>query len=511
MSRNDDLPMTLEQFGNLPTAHSQADAPVHVQQRFSPVPIGAQRVAVRRDPAAVMARMKTLAAMAGDAWFYRYPVYNSEKGREEIIEGPSIKLANNLLREMGNCACECIVDDFGDFFMIYARIVDLETGTMLIRPLKQGKGQRVIKAKDPARIENMLLQIGASKAERNVIVKLFDIYADFAFREAKNALVDAVGKKPDVYRQRILDRLAELEIDVVRVERVYARKAEDWLVTDMAKIIAEIQAVSDGMADANTMWPPATEADFVDAREARAREREEQAKAQDDATGRGDATDGRGSAKGARSKAGRRKAAHGGQGAAQGGRKGAAAGDGPQKAETAASGAPAAPEDDGAGETETLGADEADGNDSEGDHASALDEFAGGSEDDGGMDDHDIDDEATAAGEASSEEDVFPGDLPSKMDPEDDREMGGKSGTTQGGGGDAKATGDQPAGDKPRGGFGSGTSAEIDAAYLAGEDARQAGKSIKDVPVEYTKPGKGALMRGWMEGWSNRDSELRGR
>jgi hypothetical protein len=423
-------------------------------------------------------------------------------------------LANNLLREMGNCACECIVDDFGDFFMIYARIVDLETGTMLIRPLKQGKGQRVIKAKDPARIENMLLQIGASKAERNVIVKLFDIYADFAFREAKNALVDAVGKKPDVYRQRILDRLAELEIDVVRVERVYARKAADWLVTDMAKIIAEIQAVSDGMADANTMWPPATEADFVDAREARAREREEQAKAQDDATGRGGATDGRGSAKGAKGKPGRRKAAQGGQGAAQGGRKGGSAGDGPQNAETAASDAPAASEDAGARETETLGADEveADGGDGDGGEASALDEFAGGG---ASEDDQQDEDGGGAAGDAESaqvaDEDVFPGDLPSRLGPEprgtEDRAQEADAG---GDGRGAVNTGDGSGG-KPRGGFGSGTSAEIDSAYLAGEDARQAGKSIKDVPPEYGKPGKGALLKAWMEGYQTRDDQLRKR
>jgi hypothetical protein len=42
-----------------------------------------------------------LAAAAGSDWFYRFPVKKKDGG-QDWIEGPSIKLANDIARIFGN-------------------------------------------------------------------------------------------------------------------------------------------------------------------------------------------------------------------------------------------------------------------------------------------------------------------------------------------------------------------------------------------------------------------------
>ena len=156
---------------------------------------GAQPVAVHRDEGKILQKLKSLAAAAGDDWYYRYPVRKKVKdektGRDEWtidhIEGPSIKLANDLARLYGNCDIDTRVFDLGDSWVFYARFMDLETGHALTRPFQQRKSQKALRT-DDARALDIAFQIGVSKAIRNVIVNALQTFADFAFEEAKNAL-----------------------------------------------------------------------------------------------------------------------------------------------------------------------------------------------------------------------------------------------------------------------------------------------------------------------------------
>ena len=56
----------------------------------------------------------------------------------------------------------------GDAWIIYARLMDLETGFAMTRPFQQRKGQKAMKT-DDARALDIALQIGVSKAIRNVV------------------------------------------------------------------------------------------------------------------------------------------------------------------------------------------------------------------------------------------------------------------------------------------------------------------------------------------------------
>lgn len=221
----------------------------------APPIITAQPVAVSRDETRVLAKIKALAAAAGDDWYYRYPVKNNRTGQTDTIEGPSIKCANNVARIYGNCQVDLRALDEGEHWLFYARFVDLETGFSMTRAFQQRKGQTSIGGKDQGRALDIAFQIGQSKAIRNVVCNALETFTNYAFEEAKNSLVEKIGKAMDKTRAKILDRLRDMEVDVLRVESVVGRAAKEWLAPDMARIIAEIKSVEDGMASASETWP----------------------------------------------------------------------------------------------------------------------------------------------------------------------------------------------------------------------------------------------------------------
>ncbi|WP_042776349.1 hypothetical protein [Sinorhizobium fredii] len=243
----------LDEFASASLGDPSTYVPATMAQSFEV--IAAQPVAVHRDEGLVLNRLRTLAQAAGSDWYYRFPVKNRKENRTDWIEGPSIKLANDLSRLYGNCAVDCRAQDLGDFWLFHARFVDLESGYSLVRPFQQRKSAAKIGGTDDERRLDIGFQIGASKAIRNVVVNALQTFADFAFEEAKGALIDRIGKDLENYRQRTIQRVGAY-VDIERVERVIGRPRADWLATDVAKIIAMAKAVSDGMATWNETFPP---------------------------------------------------------------------------------------------------------------------------------------------------------------------------------------------------------------------------------------------------------------
>ena len=222
--------------------------------------IGAQQVAVYRDDARVMQKLTQLAAAAGDDWFYRFPVKKKDGG-VEYIEGPSIKLANAVLRLVGNVIVETREVDVGDANVFYCRITDIENGASLERAFRQRKSQLTLKTKDADRQQDIAYAIGQSKAIRNAIVNFLQTpYVDHAFEEARTSLVDKIGKDIEAWRQRTLEGLARIPVELNRVERVLGRAAKDWLAPDIARVIAMGRSIADGMASVDETFPPIPQA-----------------------------------------------------------------------------------------------------------------------------------------------------------------------------------------------------------------------------------------------------------
>jgi hypothetical protein len=216
--------------------------------------ITARRCEVERDEAKILQRIAALAAAAGTHWLYAFPVKRKGGGTDRI-EGLSIKGANNVARLYGNCSVDCRVIDAGASWVIYARFCDYETGFSLTRPFQQSKAGSRLGGEDDERRQQIALGIGVSKAERNVVVNALEAFCDYAFEEAKKDLVNKVGRRLDEYRQRVIDRLGALGVVTSRAERAVGRSVENWLAHDVARLIAEIKACTDGMSTAADTWP----------------------------------------------------------------------------------------------------------------------------------------------------------------------------------------------------------------------------------------------------------------
>jgi len=85
----------LDEFAQSTEVEGQL-VPIMPQGQIATQVFGAQNVAVRRDERIVLNKIRALAAAAGQEWFYRFPVRNKKKGTTDYIEGPSIKMVNDL-------------------------------------------------------------------------------------------------------------------------------------------------------------------------------------------------------------------------------------------------------------------------------------------------------------------------------------------------------------------------------------------------------------------------------
>lgn len=255
----DDRRQALDAFANNPgngNSNPTSLAPTMRPMTTSPERVfGAQAVAVYRDEAKILSKLKTLGAAAGSDWFYRFPVRNNRENRTDWIEGASIKLANDLARIYGNCAVDTRVFDLGDTWLIYANFRDFETGFEMTRPFQQRKSQKAMKTENDRQLD-IAFQIGVSKAIRNVVVNALQTFSDYAFEEARNSLVDRIGKDLEKYRKGTVEGLARIPVDVARVEKVIGRAARDWLAPDVARVIAMGKAIADGMATLDETFPP---------------------------------------------------------------------------------------------------------------------------------------------------------------------------------------------------------------------------------------------------------------
>lgn len=216
--------------------------------------ITAQRVAVPRVVATVQARIKKLAHMAGEKYYYRWRV-KKKTGGTDLIEGPSITCALDVAREWGNCVVDTRIVAGEDEWVIYARFVDLETGFSITRPFRQRRSQSLGGRYDEDRQLDIIFQIGVSKAIRNVIRNALVTTVDYAQEEAKQALVGKVENNPEKARAKLRERIEEMGIKLSNVERIVGRTIDKWLVPDMTGVIVELQSIGDGFADPDDLYP----------------------------------------------------------------------------------------------------------------------------------------------------------------------------------------------------------------------------------------------------------------
>ena len=221
--------------------------------------VTAQKVAIKRDFPRILAEGKAVAAAAGDRFFYRIPFKQRDKATGEtkttFVEGPSINLAMAAVSLYGNCKVAAVVEkETQDAWTFAAQFQDLEKGVTIVRSFQQRKGQNT-GMRDGGRQLDIVFQIGQSKAMRNVIVAALPLLVSEMHEAAKDSLLSRIAKNPDAARSWVLDRLDQRRISIKRVERMIARAQDKWTAADMARIVADLNAIADGVATADDLWP----------------------------------------------------------------------------------------------------------------------------------------------------------------------------------------------------------------------------------------------------------------
>lgn len=242
---------------NLPTRQT---APVEIKTANSN--IGAIRVAVPRDLAHVMKDINIQAQQFGQGWLYRLPFNKKQRDgstRIEFVEGPTIGCALDVARAYGNCSVDCSdIQETADAWLFNAVFLDIETGFRHTRSFRQRKNQNIGgMGGDKGRAEDIIFQIGASKAIRNVIRNSLRGLIDSALRFGAQRLTEKVDRDRPGVIKKITDRLAELDIPVKRIQAHHQKVLADLESFELAAIIKTFQAVTEGLISADEFYPEA--------------------------------------------------------------------------------------------------------------------------------------------------------------------------------------------------------------------------------------------------------------
>jgi hypothetical protein len=210
-----------------------------------------------RDLDKVVAAIDREAEYAGDSFWYGWV---DKKGNR--IEGPSIGLANSLAREWTNCAVTCALEENEEAFYITSRFIDLEKGSQMERIFRQRKNS-VAGNFDPDRKLDMALQIGSSKAIRNVVCNSVPRWlVERAIEKAKLAVQKKIDpKKLDEHKANALAFFKKYGVTQEQLVFKAGKPMAEWTTREIADFQADAKALQNGEASVADLFPsPETKA-----------------------------------------------------------------------------------------------------------------------------------------------------------------------------------------------------------------------------------------------------------
>lgn len=209
-----------------------------------------------RSIARVTANVLEEAKLAGSSFFYRWKVKNKKTGREDTVEGASIDLAMCMARNYGNCAIDVDDEETLSDYKFKGVFIDLESGFTCPRLFKQRKKQN-IGMDDTGRAEDIIYQIGQSKAIRNAIVRAMPNWlSEQAIDAATQAELSKI--KPEniaIARARAFDFFRQYGVSQERIEAKIGRKLDEWTAQDIVDLKGMATALKEGRISATELFP----------------------------------------------------------------------------------------------------------------------------------------------------------------------------------------------------------------------------------------------------------------
>lgn len=209
-----------------------------------------------RSIAKVTANVLAESKLAGAAFYYRWMVKGKD-GEKKPVQGPSIDLAMCIARNYGNCVVDIEGTETPTHYMFKGVFIDLETGFTVPRLYRQRKKQDMGKGYGDDRAEDLVFQIGQSKAQRNAITKAAPGWlVDQAIEEARQAEINKI--KPEnlhVARGKVLDFFASYGVTQDRIEAERGRPADQWTAEDLADLRGSATALKEGRIGPDELFP----------------------------------------------------------------------------------------------------------------------------------------------------------------------------------------------------------------------------------------------------------------
>lgn len=232
-----------------PEERSNLPAQISITQRF----VTAQVVQNPRRIPAVVGKLREMAMVGSERFYYRWEVKNTD-GTKKPVEGLSIKGANSLAMIYGNCSIDVDGRETETHYYIKATFIDLESGANMTREFRQRKKMNLGKRMDADRAEDIAFQIGQSKAIRNVITNALDPFATEMLEQAQKGVLARIERNPEKALNWILETAGSHNVSLQRLELYVARPKAEWVAVHMAKLYGALNALEDGMDTANNIF-----------------------------------------------------------------------------------------------------------------------------------------------------------------------------------------------------------------------------------------------------------------
>ena len=203
----------------------------------------------------VLGNLRTEARLAGASFFYRWPTKNKD-GSTSYVQGASIDLAMSMAREYGNCAVEVGYEEKPDHFLFEARFVDLERGFTVTRYFKQRKSQNLGGRMNAGRAEDLVLQIGQSKAQRNAVLKAMPLWMQNELIEiARKSAVSGIEPENLVSaRAGMLEFYGGYGVTPKMIEKYFGVTIEQITAQQIADLRGIATGVQEGRVDVREVF-----------------------------------------------------------------------------------------------------------------------------------------------------------------------------------------------------------------------------------------------------------------
>lgn len=208
-----------------------------------------------RNLVAVQERALQEASIAGDEFYYSW------KQGGSTIEGLTVGAAMSIARNMGNCAVPVTVEETKETYIFTATFIDLETGFNLQRSFRQRKGQNLgAKMAKDGRAEDVIFQVGQSKAIRNVVLAAVPNWlCKKVMSKAKENVAGKIAQMgAEKAREHLTKKAAALKIPIETIEAAFGKMAR-WDTEKLVGISGALRGIEDGFTTIDDAFPPLSE------------------------------------------------------------------------------------------------------------------------------------------------------------------------------------------------------------------------------------------------------------